>query len=26
MIIITLRPDGVWPWLKRLLGLEERGK
>jgi branched-chain amino acid transport system permease protein len=26
MIIITLRPDGVWPWLKRLLGLEERSK
>jgi branched-chain amino acid transport system permease protein len=26
MIIITLRPDGVWPWLKRLLGLTERGK
>jgi branched-chain amino acid transport system permease protein len=23
MIIITLRPDGVWPWLKRLLGLTE---
>lgn len=20
MIIITLRPDGVWPWLKRVLG------
>jgi branched-chain amino acid transport system permease protein len=26
MIIITLRPDGVWPWLKRLLGLAEGGK
>ncbi len=24
MIIITLRPDGVWPWLKRLLGLEPK--
>jgi branched-chain amino acid transport system permease protein len=23
MIIITLRPNGVWPWLKHLLGLEE---
>jgi branched-chain amino acid transport system permease protein len=23
MIIITLRPDGVWPWLKRVLGLSE---
>ncbi|MDI3468374.1 MAG: branched-chain amino acid ABC transporter, permease protein LivM [Pseudolabrys sp.] len=22
MIIISLRPDGVWPWLKRLIGLE----
>jgi len=22
MAIITLRPDGVWPWLKRLAGLE----
>jgi branched-chain amino acid transport system permease protein len=24
MIIISLRPDGVWPWLKRLLGLTEK--
>jgi branched-chain amino acid transport system permease protein len=24
MIIISLRPDGVWPWLKRLLGLEAK--
>jgi branched-chain amino acid transport system permease protein len=23
MVIITVRPDGVWPWLKRLLGLGE---
>jgi len=23
MVIITLRPDGVWPWLKRLLALTE---
>jgi len=23
MAIISLRPDGVWPWLKRLLGLTE---
>lgn len=23
MVIITVRPDGVWPWLKRLLGLTE---
>jgi len=23
MVIISLRPDGVWPWLKRLLGLTE---
>ncbi len=23
MIIITLRPDGVWPWLKRILGFAE---
>ena len=23
MAIIALRPDGVWPWLKRLLGLAE---
>jgi branched-chain amino acid transport system permease protein len=25
-LIITLRPDGVWPWLRRLLGLSERDK
>lgn len=24
MTIMFLRPDGVWPWIKRLLGLEER--
>jgi branched-chain amino acid transport system permease protein len=24
MVIISLRPDGVWPWLKRLLGLEPK--
>jgi branched-chain amino acid transport system permease protein len=23
MVIISLRPNGVWPWLKRLLGLAE---
>ena len=23
MIIISLRPNGVWPWLKHLLGLAE---
>jgi branched-chain amino acid transport system permease protein len=23
MVIITLRPNGVWPWLKNLLGLAE---
>ncbi len=26
MIIISLRPDGVWPWLKRLLELTEPNK
>jgi branched-chain amino acid transport system permease protein len=26
MIIISLRPNGVWPWLKRLLGLAEPGR
>ena len=26
MIIISLRPDGVWPWLKRLLDLTEPNK
>jgi branched-chain amino acid transport system permease protein len=26
MVIITLRPDGVWPWLKRLIGLAENGR
>jgi branched-chain amino acid transport system permease protein len=26
MIIITLRPEGIWPWLKRILGLTENGK
>jgi branched-chain amino acid transport system permease protein len=25
IVIIVLRPDGVWPWIKRLLGLEARG-
>jgi branched-chain amino acid transport system permease protein len=25
MVIITVRPDGVWPWLRRLLGLGEPG-
>jgi branched-chain amino acid transport system permease protein len=24
--IIVLRPDGIWPWLKRILGLTERGR
>lgn len=24
MAIISLRPDGVWPWLKKLLGLADR--
>jgi branched-chain amino acid transport system permease protein len=25
-VIITLRPDGIWPWLRRILGLTETGK
>jgi branched-chain amino acid transport system permease protein len=25
MIIISLRPTGVWPWLKRVLGFAENG-
>jgi branched-chain amino acid transport system permease protein len=25
MVIITVRPDGVWPWLKRFLGFTEPG-
>jgi branched-chain amino acid transport system permease protein len=25
IVIIFLRPDGVWPWIRRLLGLEPRG-
>jgi len=25
MAIISLRPDGVWPWLKQVLGLEDHG-
>jgi branched-chain amino acid transport system permease protein len=24
IVIIVLRPDGVWPWIWRLLGLEQR--
>jgi branched-chain amino acid transport system permease protein len=24
MVIIFLRPEGVWPWIKRVLGLEPR--
>jgi branched-chain amino acid transport system permease protein len=24
--IIVLRPDGIWPWLKRILGFTERGR
>ena len=24
--IIVLRPDGIWPWLKRILGLAERDR
>ena len=26
MVIISLRPDGVWPWLKRVLGLTDGNK
>jgi branched-chain amino acid transport system permease protein len=26
VVIISLRPDGVWPWLKRILGLTEDGR
>ena len=26
IVIIFLRPDGVWPWIRRLLGLEARGE
>jgi len=24
LLVVTLRPDGVWPWLARMLGLTER--
>jgi branched-chain amino acid transport system permease protein len=24
LVVITLMPEGVWPWLKRALGLEQR--
>jgi branched-chain amino acid transport system permease protein len=24
VVIISLRPDGIWPWLARLIGIAER--